>query len=63
MYKLLTSIEGSDDLCIGFDRDQKRRRGELTNDKKMKGVYLVTIMLNDVLGFALDQEKATAGLE
>ena len=62
MYKLLTSIKGSDDLSIGFDRDRTRRRNELTNNKNIKGKYHDRIYLKDVIGYAEYQEKATYGL-
>ena len=62
MYKLLSSSKGSDDLCIGFDRDRGRRQREMTNNKTQKGKYHVRIYLKDVFGFAEYQEKATYGL-
>ena len=62
MYKLLTSSRGGDDLSIGFVRDRKRRKRELTNNKHIKGKYHVRIYLKDVFGFAEHQEKATYGL-
>ena len=37
LYKLLSSIKGSDDLSIGFDRDRGRRQRELTNNETQKG--------------------------
>ena len=48
-------------MSIGFDRDRNRRR-ELTNNKNIKGKYHVTVMLEDIFGFAKHQEKATYGL-
>ena len=62
MYKLLTSSRGSDDLSIGFDRARKKRKRELTNNKKLKGKYHMRIYLKDIFGFAEHQEKATYGL-
>ena len=62
MYKLLTSIRGGDDLSIGFDRDRNRRKGELANNKNIKGKYHMRICLKDTFGFAEHQEKATYGL-
>ena len=62
MYKLLTSSKGSDDLSIGFDRDRNRRKGELTNNKNIKGKYHIRIYLKDIFGFDEHQEKATYGL-
>ena len=50
MHKLLTSSRGSDDFCIGFDRDRKRRQRELTNNKTQKGKFHVRIYLKDVFG-------------
>ena len=62
MYKLLPSSRENDDLSIGFDRSRDRRKQQLTNNKKLKRKYLVTIMLKDIFGFAHSQEKATFGL-
>ena len=62
MYKILTSSRGSDDLSIGFDRDRKRRKRELTNNKFLKGKYHMRIYLKDIFGFVEHQEKATYGL-
>ena len=62
MYKLLTSGKGSDDLSIGFDRDQNRRQRELSINKNIKGKYHVKIYLKDVFGFAEYQNKGTYGL-
>ena len=61
MYKLLSSCKGSDDLSFGFDRDRKRRKRELMNNKNIKGKYL-RIYLKDIFGFAEHQEKGTYGL-
>ena len=61
-YKLLTSSRDSDDLSIGFDRDRKRRKRELSNNKNIKGKYHSRIYLKDIIGFAEHQEKATYGL-
>ena len=62
MYKLLTSSRDSDDLSIGFDRDRKRRKRELTNNKNIKGKYHLRNYLKGIFGFAEHQEKATYGL-
>ena len=62
VYKLLTSSRRSDDFSIGFDREHKRRRDELTRNKNIKGNYHLRNMLKDVFGFAEYQEKATYGL-
>ena len=62
MYKLITSDTNNDDLSIGFDRDHGRRQRDLTNNKNLKGKYHVTIMLEDIFGFAQHQEKGTYGL-
>ena len=62
IYTLITSSKGSDDLCIGFDRDRGRTQRELTYIKSQKGKYHVRIYLKDVFGFAKYQEKATYGL-
>ena len=62
MYKLITSIKDSDDLSIGFDRSSARQQAEMTNNKSVKVIYHLRIMLKDVFGFAEHQEKATYGL-
>ena len=62
MYKLLTSSKDSDDLSIGFDRNRERKKNELTNNKSIKGKYLIRIYLKDIFGFAEHQEKGTYGL-
>ena len=62
MYKLITSSKGSDDLAIGCDRSSARRREEITNNKNVKGKFLLRIMLKDVFGFAEGQEKAAYGV-
>ena len=49
-------------MSIGFDRSCDRRKQELTNNKKIKGKYHVTIILKDLFGFAEHQEKGTCGL-
>ena len=61
-YKLLTSSRGSDDLSIGIDRDRKRRKRELTNNKNINGKYHIRFYLKDIFGFAEHQQKATYGL-
>ena len=61
MYKRITSSRGNDDLSFGFDRDHIRTQRELTNNKNIKGKYLISIMLNDVFCCAEHQEKATCG--
>ena len=62
MYKLLTTSRSSDDLSYGFDRDRGKGRDELTNDKNIRGVFHVRIMLKHVFGFAQHKENATYGL-
>ena len=62
MYKLITSTNGSDDLSIGFDRDRRRRKRELTNNKNIEGKNHLRIFLREILGFAEHQKKATYGL-
>ena len=62
MYKLITSGGKTDDLSIGFDRDRDRRERELTNNKNIKGINHVTIMLKVTFGFAECQKKGTYGL-
>ena len=57
MYKRLTSNRDGDDISIGFDRDRKRRRDELSNKEKIKGKYLLGIVIQDVFGFAEHQKK------
>ena len=58
-YKLLTSIRGTDDLSVGFDRSRGRKKRELTINKKIKGKYQFRIHLKDVFGFVENQETAT----
>ena len=62
MYKLITSARGSDLLPVGFERDRGSRQRELTNNKKMKRQYHMTIMLKGKFGFAEHQLKGTFGL-
>ena len=62
MYKLKTSNKGSDDLYFGFDRDCNRRQNGLTNNKNLKGRNHLTNMLQNISGFAENQENATYGL-
>ena len=52
----------SDDLSIGFDRNRDKRRRELTNNKNIKGKYLIRNYLKDIFGFAEHQEKGAYGL-
>ena len=56
MYKILTSIRGSDDTSISFNRDRKTRQRELTNNRNHKGKYHLRIILEDVFGFAEHHE-------
>ena len=62
MYKLISASKDCDGLSIGFDRNRKRRRDELTANKSLEGKYHLRIMLEDAFGFAEHQEKATYGL-
>ena len=50
MCKLITSARGSDDLCFGFDRDQNRRRDDLTSNKNTKRKSDLRILFKDVFG-------------
>ena len=59
---MLISSRGSDDLSIGFDRSRDRRQRELTNNKAIKGKYLVRFYLGDIFGLAEHQETAAYGL-
>ena len=61
MYILITSAKDTDDLSFGFDRDRVMRQRELSNNKSWnrKEKNHVTIMLEDVFGFAQHQEKRT----
>ena len=61
-YKLLTSSKDNKDLSIGFDRSRDKTKRELTNNKTIKGKYLVRIYLKDIFGFAEHPEKASFGL-
>ena len=62
LYKLITSVRGSDDLSIGFDPDRARSQRDLTDNKNQKGKYHVRIVLRDIFGSAEHQEKPTYGL-
>ena len=62
VYKLLPSSRDSDDLSIGLDRDRKRRKRVLTNNKNIKFKNHMRIYLKDIIGFAEQQEKVTYGL-
>ena len=62
MYKLINSARDTDDLSIGFERDGGKRQRELTHNKIVKGKFHERILLKDVFGFAVHQEKATYGL-
>ena len=57
MDNLLTSSRGSDDLCICFDRDRRRRPQELTKNKDIKGKIDIRIMLKEDCGFAERQKS------
>ena len=63
MYNILSSIRGSDDLSIDFDRDSVRRWNEITNNKTVKVRSYVEVLLRDVFGFAEWHEKVTYGFE
>ena len=60
-YQLLTSANGAADLAFGFDHDRPRRQVELTKNKNMQLKNHVSIMLEDVFGFAEHHENATYG--
>ena len=62
MYKLITSARDTDDLSIRSDRDQNRRRNELTYDRNRKTKYHIKVMFMVKFGFAEHHEKATYGL-
>ena len=62
MYKLKTSINGSDDLSIVFDCERGRKQGLLTDNGKQKEKNHFGPMLRDVFGSAEHQEKTTFGL-
>ena len=49
-------------MSIGFDRDRNRRKRELTNNKNIKGYFLLRIYLRDIFEFAEHQENGTYGL-
>ena len=63
LYNLITSARSTYGLSIGFDRDREMKKREITNNKYIKGIYHVTIMLKDNFGFAEHQEKGTYGLD
>ena len=60
--QLLSSAIETDALSIGFDRDRDRIQRELTNNKIIKVLFHLRIMLKDVFGFAKHRGKATYGL-
>ena len=62
MHKPKTSSRDSDDLSIGFDRDRGKRQQVLTDNKNIKGIWHLGIMLEDVFSFAVHHEKTTYGL-
>ena len=62
MYKLIISARSTVDLSKGFDRHREKRKRELTNNKKIKGKYHVTNLLDDNFDFCENQLKATCGL-
>ena len=62
MYKLITNAKDTDDLSIGFDRDRRRRREELADNKNIKSKYHLRVLLKDVFGFPEHQEKGTCVL-
>ena len=59
MYKVISSPRGSDDLFIGFDRDHRWRQQELGTNKYQKRKYNVRLMLRDIFGYVLHQERAS----
>ena len=59
MYKLITSAKNTDQLSFGFDRVRFGRQRELSPNKNTKRKDHLTIMLEDVFGFAKHQEKDT----
>ena len=62
MIELIPSSRRSDDLSISFDRSRDRRQHELTNNKKIKRKYHMTITLKYSFGYAKHHEKALVGL-
>ena len=46
IYKLFTSIRGSDDLSIGFDRSRDRTQRDLNYNKNISGECHVRNYLN-----------------
>ena len=59
MYKLLSSGTDSDDVSIGFHRNNEARERELTNNKTTTGNYHVRVYLKDFFGFAEHQDKCS----
>ena len=62
MYELLTSNKDSDDPSIDFDRSRDRKKGDLTDNKSIKGNNHIKIYLKDFFGITEHQEKGTYGL-
>ena len=62
MHKLIPSSTDSDNLSIGFHRNNGVRERELTKIKTTKGNYHVRIFLKDVFGFAEHQNNCSYGL-
>ena len=59
MYKQISCARDTDDLSISFDRSGDRRQRELTNNKTQRGNSHSRTYLNDIFGFAEQQEEAT----
>ena len=57
MYKLIKSAKHTDDLFLGFGRDQRKMQEDLTKNKKIKGNCQPRILLKDFFGFAEYQES------
>ena len=61
LYKLIKISKDCDSLSIGLHGGITTRE-EMTTNRTTNGIYRVEKNLNDVFGFAEDQEKGTYGL-
>ena len=57
MYKLIIGGEDTNDLSVGFDKDQNRRQRELTTHKKIKRKNHLGFMLWDIFVLAENQKE------
>ena len=62
MYKLISSIRDSNNLSIGFHRNNEVREKDLTKNKTTKRNNHFRIFLKDVFGLAENQNNCIYGL-